>query len=234
MKIYTTDQLKEILKLHQLWLQSEEKGTCADLSWANLREADLSLANFSWANLRGADLSVANLSGANLSVANLRCADLRGANLRLANLSCANLRGADLSVANLSCANLRRADLRRANLSGANLRGADLSWADLRGAIGLPIADDAPSRLLAVAKSALSSSDALEMGTWHTCETTHCVCGWAEHLGGSLAKLIVEQFGNDVGGLMLLGVKAHSYFYSTNGQARAFLQSVIDNAEVRE
>ena len=132
MKIYTTDQLKEILELHQLWLQSEEKGTCADL----------------------------------------------------------------------------------------------------RGAIGLPIADDAPSRLLAVAKSALSSSDALEMGTWHTCETTHCVCGWAEHLGGSLAKLIVEQFGNDVGGLMLLGVKAHSYFYSTNGQARAFLQSVIDNAEV--
>jgi hypothetical protein len=199
MKIYTTDQLKEILKLHQLWLQSEEKGTCADLSVADLREADLS-----GANLRGADLS---------------WADLRGANLR----------EADLSGANLSWAKLREANLSEANLSWANLRRADL-----RGAIGLPIADDAPSRLLAVAKSALSSSDALEMGTWHTCETTHCVCGWAEHLGGSLAKLIVEQFGNDVGGLMLLGVKAHSYFYSTNGQARAFLQSVIDNAEVGE
>jgi hypothetical protein len=199
MKIYTTDQLKEILKLHQLWLQSEEKGTCADLSVADLREADLS-----GANLRGADLS---------------WADLRGANLR----------EADLSGANLSWAKLREA-----NLSGADLSWANLRRADLRGAIGLPIADDAPSRLLAVAKSALSSSDALEMGTWHTCETTHCVCGWAEHLGGSLAKLIVEQFGNDVGGLMLLGVKAHSYFYSTNGQARAFLQSVIDNAEVRE
>jgi hypothetical protein len=209
MKIYTTDQLKEILKLHQLWLRSEEKGTCADLSWANLREADLSLADLSWANLREADLRGADLSGADLRRANLRGANLRGANLR-------------------------EADLRRADLSWANFSWANLREADLRGAIGLPIADDAPSRLLAVAKSALSSSDALEMGTWHTCETTHCVCGWAEHLGGSLAKLIVEQFGNDVGGLMLLGVKAHSYFYSTNGQARAFLQSVIDNAEVRE
>jgi hypothetical protein len=51
------------------------------------------------------------------------------------------------------------------------------------------------------------------MSNWHTCKTTHCICGWAEHLGGPLAKLIIEQFGNDVGGLMLLGVEAHAHFY---------------------
>ena len=143
MKTYSTDQLKEILELHQLWVQSKEGGV-------------------------------------------------------------------------------------RATLRGANLRDANLS-----GAIGLPIADDAPFRLLAVAKAALSSPDALEMRNWHACATTHCLCGWAEHLGGSLAKLIIKQFGYDMGGLMLLGVEAHSYFYSNNCQAREFLQSVIDSAEVR-
>ncbi|HFX7601967.1 TPA: pentapeptide repeat-containing protein, partial [Acinetobacter baumannii] len=51
----------------------------ANLSCANLRDADLSYANLSYANLRDADLR-----GANLSCANLRDADLRGANLSCA------------------------------------------------------------------------------------------------------------------------------------------------------
>gem|GEM_PF-4754126 len=37
--------------------------------------------------------------------------------------------------------------------------------------------------------------------------------------------------GNDFGGLMLLGIEAHAHFYKNNNEARAFLQSVIDNAE---
>ena len=119
----------------------------------------------------------------------------------------------------------------RANLSGANLSGADLSWANLGEAIGLPIVTDAPARLLAVAKAALASPDALEMGSWHKCETTHCICGWAEHLGGPLANLIIQTHGNDFGGLILLGVEAHAHFYKSTDQARAFLQSVIDQAE---
>jgi hypothetical protein len=32
---------------------------------------------------------------------------------------------------------------------------------------------------------------------------------------------------------MLLGVEAHDHFYTTNEKARAFLQSVIDNAEAQ-
>ena len=53
----------------------------------------------------------ANLSGADLSDANLRGAYLRGADLSDADLRGANLRGADLSGANLRGANLRGADL---------------------------------------------------------------------------------------------------------------------------
>ena len=108
------DDLKKILSAHKKWVE-EGVGKMADLSGADLSEA----------NLRGADLSEANLRGADLREANLRGADLRGADLSEANLSWADLRGA----------NLRGADLSEANLRGADLSGADLSGADLREAL---------------------------------------------------------------------------------------------------
>ena len=64
-------ELKEVLKLHGMWLCSENGGKRADLRGANLRDA----------NLRGADLR-----GADLRVADLRGADLRGADLRGADI----------------------------------------------------------------------------------------------------------------------------------------------------
>ena len=83
--------IKKILSEHSKWIKGKG-GERADLSEANLRWADLSVADLSEANLRGADLRWASLSGA----------DLRGANLRGADLSVANLSGADLRGANLS------------------------------------------------------------------------------------------------------------------------------------
>jgi Pentapeptide repeats (8 copies) len=81
------------------------------------------------ANLSGADLVNANLAGAhppgaNLSRARLRDAHLAGANLfeadlREAQLPHANLTRVDRSRANLSYADAQRADLSRANLSRA-------------------------------------------------------------------------------------------------------------------
>ena len=97
----TQERIKEVIALHEDWLNDKIGGERADLSGANLRRADLS----------GANLSGADLSGANLSGADLREADLRGADLREANLS--------------------RSDLSRSDLSRANLRGADLREADL-------------------------------------------------------------------------------------------------------
>ena len=73
---------------------------------ANLSDADLSDADLRCANLSDADLCGANLRCANLCGANLSDADLRGADLRCANLSCANLSDADLCDAKgcyLSC-----------------------------------------------------------------------------------------------------------------------------------
>ena len=106
--------LKEVLRLHTLWLNDGEIGERADLRWANLV---------------GANLVGANLEGANLRWADLREADLRWANLVGANLVGANLEGANLEGANLEGANLRWADLVGANLVGANLEMADLDYA---------------------------------------------------------------------------------------------------------
>ena len=132
---------------------------CANLSGADLRDADLSGATLRCANLRGANLSDANLSGANLSGADLSGANLRGANLSGADLRGANLSGADLSGANLSGANLSDADLRGATLRCANLRGANLSGANLSDAIG---AD------LAIAQTRIISEGRLI--AWKSCE----------------------------------------------------------------
>ena len=96
LRVFTKDELVEIMRKHALWLADEEGGKRADLSSANLRYADLRAANLSYA-----DLSYADLSDADLSDANLRGADLRAANLRAANLRAADLSSADLSDANL-------------------------------------------------------------------------------------------------------------------------------------
>lgn len=105
----TKDKLNEILKKHSLWLNGNVCGVRADLSYADLRYANLCDANLRYADLRYADLSDADLSDADLSYADLSDADL----------SYADLSYADLRYANLSHANLRDTDLRYANLSYA-------------------------------------------------------------------------------------------------------------------
>ncbi len=77
----TPEKLAGILAAHKLWLNDEEGGGKADLSWADLRGANLREANLSGADLREANLIGANLREANLIGANLSGADLSGANL---------------------------------------------------------------------------------------------------------------------------------------------------------
>lgn len=151
--------LKEILEKHKKWLNEEDGGERADLSYADLsyanlrfanlrgadlrftslRDADLSITNLWDTNLIEADLSYSNLRGANLSYSNLRGAnlnnaDLGGADLRFADLSYTRLNCTDLSYANLRNSNLRNVGLKNASLRNADLSGTDLSYAYLRNA----------------------------------------------------------------------------------------------------
>ena len=147
-------KIKEVIRLHGLWLKEVAGGV----------RADLRLADLYGANLHGANLRRANLRGANLSRA-----DLRGANLYGANLHGANLSGADLYGANLRLADLRGADLR-----GANLRLADLSEADLYGADLLAIGNMSELRTLQIDTWEIGyTHDTLQIG----CQT-HAIEKW--------------------------------------------------------
>ncbi len=123
------EQLQQILKEHEKWLDSEFKtGTRADLSHAQLCDVDLAginlaMANLEGANLHSADLRDADLSEAILTSANLQEVDLRGANLQGAKLSNAEgLADARWNNANLeNVSGLRAADLARADLTGATI-----------------------------------------------------------------------------------------------------------------
>ena len=98
----------------------------ANLSLANLEQADLSESN-----LTGVDLSGASLVNAILSDSVIRYADMRKANLIGADLSRAFMSTTDLSGARLTGANMERATLSVTNLCGAELFSANLKKTDL-------------------------------------------------------------------------------------------------------
>jgi hypothetical protein len=218
--------LPEILAAHAQWLLDPATGQRANLRDANLRDAYLIDANLIDANLIGANLRGAYLIGANLRDAYLIDANLIGANLIGANLRDANLIGANLRDADLIGANLRGVNLQGANLIGANLRDADLS-----GILGLAIAADAPQRLRATATAALADG-ALEMKTWRSRSTTHCLSDWLIHQAGEVGRLLEAAVGPEVAGLMLGGIEAHGHFYDDNEAATEWLRSVVARPEV--
>jgi hypothetical protein len=160
----------------------------------------------------------------------------RGESLSEADLSEADLSEADLSGADLNRADLYDADLSGADLSGANLSGADLSEADLRGAnlsgaktdFEIATPEQAAPRIIAVAKAALEPN-ALKMAYWHTCETTHCIAGWAIHLAGEGGKALADKFNPHIAGLSLLGPEAALHFYDIDETATAWLKSKLEN-----
>ena len=203
------------LRLHKLWLKGDKDGVRADLSGTNL----------SGVYLMDANLSRANLEYANLSGAKLRDANLEYANLKDAYLGNAKLWGANLGGANLEDANLMDADLRGANLEGANLEGAKLRGADLENAnLDYQIQE---GLLQQIAKIILENPESLEMVDWHTCETTHCLAGWACHLN-PVAKKLEETHGTQIAGLLTLGYEAHANFFKKNEEVIEWLKTIKD------
>jgi hypothetical protein len=178
------------------------KESDADLRDADLRDADLRGAVLRGAVLRGADLRGADLRGADLRGAVLRGAVLSGADLRDADLRDAVLSGAVLRDAVLRDADLRDADLRDAVLRDADLRDADLRGADLRGADLRDCPVKIPNIHSAV-YGAASKPQALDMGHWHTCETTHCRAGWVVALAGEGGRALEWAYGTPAAAAMI-------------------------------
>ena len=129
-------RLKEILRLHDLWLRGQEGGEKAVLSGEDfhvtLRRANLAGADLRGVKLRGSILPRIDLRNADLREADLRDTCLERADLQMADLSGARLQRARLNGACLRYANLQNADLRDADFRDADLRNADLRNADMR------------------------------------------------------------------------------------------------------
>ena len=119
-KTMTKNELTEILKLHEMWLNEEEGGAQAKFEDLDLRGLD-----FRGANLIKADFKDADCSGVDFTGADLRCADFTGANLT----------GADFAGANLKWANFYKAHVTGARFNGAIIDCADFRWA--RGIVDL-------------------------------------------------------------------------------------------------
>jgi hypothetical protein len=99
--------------------ESERTDQRVSLAYANLSHADMQNANFSGTLFHNSDLRGALLNGTDLSQTKLESANLSGAFLW----------GTNLSRAHLSQALLVGTNLREANLSGADLTGVDLRQA---------------------------------------------------------------------------------------------------------
>jgi hypothetical protein len=214
--------LGQPLALHAKWLAKLPDGKRLVIHDADLKDANLSGVNLKHAFLPNADLRDAFLHSACLFGATLTGANLRGANLCGANLCQANLWNADLSWANLSDASLCDA-----NVCDAVFGNSYLYRADLTGCTGLPVAEDAPQRLQAVASTVIGKNRAgLVMDDWHTCPTKHCLAGWAIHQAGATGEILERLHGPHLAGLMLLGHEAASYFYEADSVVLEWLQSV--------
>ncbi|MGB3511939.1 MAG: pentapeptide repeat-containing protein [Microcoleaceae cyanobacterium] len=103
----------------------------ATLSKAKMQNAILTEANLSSAKLIETDLRQANLKEASFTGADLGSADLSEANLQRAHLSKVKAEGASFESSNLTESNWQGANLSGANFSRANLKKADLSLAQL-------------------------------------------------------------------------------------------------------
>ena len=223
MKIEIKSLAGNILFTHDV----PDNSICLTVKAAIESGVDLSGANLSDADLRGADLR-----GADLRDADLSGAGLHGAKLSNSNLSGCDLRNADLRNADLSYASLRDSDLRNASMSNSDLRGCDLRYASLRNTVidgvAVPSAEEAAPLLKQVAQAALATPDALDMGCWHACETTHCISGWAVALSGDKGKELEANYGSANAGMLLLGIEAATHFYDDDESAREWLQNVLE------
>ena len=145
-----------------------------------------------------------------------------GAILTNANLADADLSYAYLGSAYLVGANLADADLSSAYLGGANLVGANLGGANL-GGFNAPSIPDIDAAILA----AIENGGTLEMGEWHTCETTHCRAGWAIHLAGDAGRALETRIGPSAAGALIYAASGSHpvpYWHAANAKAMADLR----------
>ena len=155
-----------------------------------------------------ADLSGCDLSGC----------DLRGCDLRESDLSGCDLRGCDLRGCDLRDADLRFADLFHADLSGADLSGTQF-----------PTVTPYFQLVEKIAEQVDAQEGCLSMRKWHTCDTVHCLAGWAVTLHQE-GKKLEDEIGISAAAALIFHASCGEVpdFYSDDETARAWLKSKVN------
>ena len=64
------------------------------------------------------------------------------------------------------------------------------------------------------------------MGDWHTCETTHCLAGWAVHLSGPAGYALEALVGPSTAGQILMPTAAH-LFDAADSEAITWAEEIL-------
>jgi len=117
-----------------------------------------------------------------------------------------------------------------ADLAGADLRRANLAGADLRRAVlpdSIPVVPNIDAEILAAVATA---NAALDMLSWHLCETTHCRAGWAVHLAGDAGKALESKIGPSAAGALIYAASgSHPVpdWHTSNAEAMADMRARV-------
>nr|DAH75521.1 MAG TPA: hypothetical protein [Caudoviricetes sp.] len=88
-----------------------------------------------------------------------------------------------------------------------------------------------------VYKSA-SQPEALNMGTWHTCGTTHCRAGWVVTLAGEEGKKLESFFNTELAAMLIYRESGSpinpARFYDGESEALADMKRLADEEAVSE
>jgi hypothetical protein len=87
-------------------------------------------------------------------------------------------------------------------------------------AFKIPVIENIHQKVL----EAASAPNALNMGYWHTCDTTHCRAGWVEHLAGEAGKILAAKTSTLFAAMQIYKASspievAPTRFFETNDQA---------------
>lgn len=190
----TQEELDVMTERHTQWL-SEKEGTRLnltgkDLSGLDFRERYLPSAILHKCNLTGAKMAGVNLNGSNLSNSDFTDADLTSADLTWAVMPKVTLRRTNLTKTNLTRAHVTKSTIDQVDLTHTKLYKANLSETELS-SVTLPevvmVVPDIRQKVLAAIEA--NPGCAINMMSWHDCETVHCLAGWLVHIHPQGRKL---------------------------------------------
>ncbi len=82
----------------------------------------------------------------------------------------------------------------------------------------------------------MSRPNAFDMGTWHTCNTTHCRAGWAVTIAGEAGAALESFYNTELAAMLIYDASDPDYrinparFYDSNTDALTDMRRLAERA----